>query len=54
MNRNDALMLALAVVWVGCNFYLWSLKQSQVALFWQSLGMAAIAYPALYRYVIRR
>ena len=51
---NHLPMLALAALWVGCNFYLWSLKQSHVMLFVQSLGMAAIAYPSLYWYVIRK
>jgi hypothetical protein len=44
-------MLALAALWIAANFYLWSMKQSQLTLFWQSLGMAAIAYLALYAYV---
>jgi hypothetical protein len=51
---HQTFMLVLAATWVACNFYLWSLKQSHLALFWQSLGMAAVAYPALYWYVIRK
>jgi len=51
---QHAIMLALAIVWVAGNFYLWSMKQSHPTLFWQSLGMAVIAYPALYFYVTRR
>ena len=51
---NHVPMLALAALWVGCNFYLWSLKQSHVMLFVQSVGMAAIAYPSLYWYVMRK
>ena len=47
-------MLVLAALWVACNFYLWSMKQSHEALLWQALGMAAIGYPALYWYVTRR
>jgi hypothetical protein len=47
-------MLVLAIGWVVANFYLWSMKQSHLMLFWQSIGMAAIAYPALYFYVMRR
>jgi hypothetical protein len=46
-------MLVLAVIWIGSSFYLWSMKQSHLALFWQSLGMAAVAYPAFYWYVTR-
>ena len=48
------IMLLLVAVWVAGNFFLWSTKQSHLALFWQSIGMAAIAYPALYFYVTRR
>ena len=51
---HHALMLALAAMWVAANLFLWSLKQSHLALFWQSLGMSAIAYPAIYLYVTRR
>jgi hypothetical protein len=29
-------MLLLAAVWTVCNFYLWSMKQSQAMLFIQS------------------
>jgi hypothetical protein len=48
---HHVVMVALATVWVACNFYLWSMKQSHLMLFWQSMGMAAVAYPALYFYV---
>ena len=47
-------MLVFAIGWVVANFYLWSMKQSQLTLLCQSIGMAAIAYPALYFYVMRR
>ena len=50
---NHVVMLALATIWVACNFYLWSMKQSQVMLFAESLGMAAIAFPAFFWYVTR-
>ena len=50
---NHAVMIVLATLWIAGNFYLWTLKQSPVALFWQSLGMAAIASSALYWYVTR-
>ena len=46
--------ILLALVWVACNFYLWSLKQDQPILFLEALGMAAIAFPALYWYFTRR
>ena len=51
---HQAVMLSLAVIWVAANFFLWSMKQSHVALFWESLGMSALAFPALYFYVTRR
>jgi hypothetical protein len=51
---HHAVMLALVAIWIACNFYLWSMKQSHLTLFWQSLGMAAVAYPALYVYVTWR
>ena len=51
---HHAGMLSLAVIWVAANFSLWSMKQSHLALFWESLGMSALAYPALYWYVTRR
>ena len=43
----------LLLIWIAGNMYLWSLKQSQLTLFLESLGMAAVAYPALYWYVTR-
>ena len=50
---NHVVMLVLAVIWIACNFYLWSMKQSQFTLLLESLGMAAIGYPALFWYVTR-
>jgi hypothetical protein len=50
---NHAMMLILAATWVACNFYLWSVRQSDAMLFVQSLGMAAVGYPALYWYINR-
>jgi hypothetical protein len=43
----------LTLTWVACNFYLWSLKQDQPILFLESLGMSAVAFPAIYWYVTR-
>jgi hypothetical protein len=48
-----ATAIFLELVWIACNFYLWSLKQDQLILFWESLGMAANAFPAVYWYVTR-
>ena len=45
--------VALALVWMAANLYLWSLKQDPEHLFWQSLGMAGIAFPALFWFVSR-
>ena len=47
------LAVALALLWIAGNLYLWSLKQEPLVLFWQSLGMAAVAFPALGWYVTR-
>ena len=51
---HHAVMLALATIWVSANLFLWTMKQSHADLFLQSLGLAAIAYPALYYYVTRQ
>ncbi len=50
----SALLLIVTTLWIGAEVYLWSLTQSQVTLFWESLGMAAIAFPALGWYVTRK
>jgi hypothetical protein len=49
-----AIVIILTVGWVTFNLYLWSLKQEQLVLFLESLGMSAIAFPALYWYVMRK
>ncbi len=46
--------IALALIWVAVNFFLWSMKQEQLMLLLQSLGMAAVAYPSLLWYVTRQ
>jgi hypothetical protein len=51
LQLSAAILLVLA--WVVCNFYLWSLDQDQVILFWESLAMVAVAFPAIYWYVTR-
>jgi hypothetical protein len=48
-----AIVTILTLGWTGCNLYLWSLKQDQLVLLMESLGMSAIAFPALYWYVTR-
>jgi len=49
-----AIAILLTLTWVACNFYLWSLKQGQPILLVESLGMSAIAFPAIYWYVTRQ
>jgi len=46
--------IILTLIWVVCNFYLWSLKHDQSIFLMESLGMSAIAFTALYWYVTRR
>lgn len=43
--------VAGTLIWVGVNFFVWSWKQDQVVLFWQSLGMGGVMFAALFRYV---
>jgi hypothetical protein len=45
--------MAGAVLWIAANFYLWSMKQSDEALFLESLGMAMLFYPAFDLYMRR-
>jgi hypothetical protein len=52
LTHGAAILLTLA--WVSCNFYFWTMKQDQLILLCQSLGMAAVAFPAMYWYVTRR
>lgn len=47
------LAVALTLLWTAGNLYLWSLKQEPLVLFWQSLGMGALAFPAFGWYVAR-
>lgn len=50
---HHVLAVTLAFLWIAANFYLWSLRQDPVVLFWESLGMAAVAFPAFGWYVKR-
>ena len=47
------ILVAFVTVWTSGNFFLWSLKQEPQVLFLESLAMAAIAYPAMFWFVIR-
>jgi len=51
---HPTIVIIVTVGWVACNLYLWSLKQDQLVLFLESVGMSAIAFPALYWYVMRQ
>ena len=48
---NHVAALAGTLVWVGFNFFVWSWKQEQAVLFWQSLGLGGAMFAALFRYV---
>jgi hypothetical protein len=48
---NDVAALAGILIWTGFNFYVWSWKQEQIVLFWQSLGMGGAMFAALFWYV---
>jgi hypothetical protein len=47
-----AALVALPLFVAG-NFYVWSLKQEPIVLFWESLGIAGLAFPALFWFVKR-
>jgi hypothetical protein len=44
---------ALTAVFAALNFWLWSLGQTPLWLLWEALGVAAVAFPALFLYVTR-
>jgi nitrogen fixation-related uncharacterized protein len=48
---NHVLAVAGTLIWVGVNFFVWSLKQDQFVLFWQSLGLGGVMFAALFWYV---
>ena len=48
---NHVAALAGTLIWVGFNFFVWSWKQDQVVLFWQSLGLGGVMFAALFWYV---
>ena len=52
-GMTNFVALTLTLLWIAANFYLWSLRQEPLTLFWQSLGMAAVAFPALFWFVTR-
>jgi hypothetical protein len=45
--------LALLSLWAAGNFYVWSLKQEPLLLFWESIGSGAAALAAVFWYVTR-
>ena len=48
---NHVVALAGTLIWAGLNVFVWSWKQDQVVLFWQSFGMAGPMFAALFWYV---
>jgi hypothetical protein len=48
---NHVVALAGTLIWVGVNFFVWSWKQEPVVLFWQSMGLGGVMFPALFWYV---
>ena len=47
------LVLAAIALFTAGNFYVWSLKQAPVVLFWESMGAAAIVFPVFFWFVMR-
>jgi hypothetical protein len=50
---SHASALALLLLWTAGNFYIWSLKQDALVLFWESMGSGAVALTAVFWYVTR-
>ena len=48
---HHAVAIAGTLIWVGVNFFVWSLEQEPIVLFWQSLGLGSVMFPALFCYV---
>jgi hypothetical protein len=48
---NHVMALAGTLIWVGVNFFVWSWTQEPAVLFWQSLGLGGVMFPALFWYV---
>ena len=48
---HHALAIAGTLIWVGVNFFIWSLGQAQAVLFWQSLGLGGVMFTALFWHV---
>jgi len=48
---RSVLVIIALLLWCLANVWLWSFKQTPIALLWQSLGMAAVGFPALFWYV---
>lgn len=43
----------VTLLFVAANVWLWSLKHAPIVLFWESMAVAAIAFPALFWFVTR-
>jgi hypothetical protein len=46
-------VLAAITLFAAGNFYVWSLKQAPIVLFWESMAAAAIVFPAFFWFVMR-
>jgi hypothetical protein len=47
------IVLAAIALFAAGNFYVWSLKQAQIVLFWESMAAAAVVFPAFFWFVMR-
>ncbi|HVV79386.1 MAG TPA: hypothetical protein VHD59_07210 [Pseudolabrys sp.] len=45
---NHVVLLAGTLIWVGVNFFVWSWKQEPAMLFWQSMVLGGVMFPALF------
>ena len=46
-------VLAAIVFFAAGNFYVWSLKQEPIVLFWESMAAAVVVFPAFFWFVMR-
>lgn len=46
-------VLAAIALFAAGNFYVWSLKQAPIVLFWESMAAAAVVFPAFFLFAIR-
>ena len=46
-------VLTAITLFAAGNFYVWSLKQEQIVLFWESIASAGLVFPAFFWFVMR-